>query len=338
MRKAFAVVAALLCFASAVQADVFNMGPGYTNLETVPVGDAGNVPDTRHDAAGYGRVDYDYRIGKYEVTAAQYCEFLNHKAKSDPYGLYDLGDMWLSSFGCKIERSGVEGSYGYSVASNWANRPVNCVSLWDACRFVNWLNNGQGEADTERGAYDLSGYNGGGDVRTVERSSGAKWCLPSEDEWYKAAYYMAGSTDAGYWDYPTRSSSEPIAKLPSVGDPDPGNNANYYNSTYCLGSPYYRTNVGAFDHSGSAYGTYDQGGNVWEWNEGILLNGNPGMRGGSYSEGHYYLGAWNRENVPPQNDPYYLVGFRVASVPEPSAILVVLCGLGGLTWGKKQRR
>jgi formylglycine-generating enzyme len=65
---------------------------GLASLETVPVGNPGNAADTRvmnDTTTGYGAVDHAYNIGKYEVTAGQYCEFLNAKAKFDQYGLYN---------------------------------------------------------------------------------------------------------------------------------------------------------------------------------------------------------------------------------------------------------
>src|SRR4030042_1991013 len=104
MKKVFAVTAALslLGLCAAAQAVV---------METVAVGNAGNAADTRvmHDGTtGYGSVGYNYNIGKYEVTAAQYTEFLNAKAKSDPYGLYSTS-MWSDSYGCKIQQSGSAG-------------------------------------------------------------------------------------------------------------------------------------------------------------------------------------------------------------------------------------
>ena len=43
----------------------------------------------------------------------------------------------------------------YSVISGSGNHPVNYVSWYDAIRFANWLNNGQGSGDTETGAYTL---------------------------------------------------------------------------------------------------------------------------------------------------------------------------------------
>ena len=118
-------------------------------IETVPVGNPGNAGElSGNGAGGYGSdricgaVDYVYRIGKYEITAGQYTEFLNVKATSDPHGLYDES-MWTSTYGCKIERTGSDGSYSYSVAADRANRPVNYVSWGDAARFSNWLANGQ---------------------------------------------------------------------------------------------------------------------------------------------------------------------------------------------------
>ncbi len=62
---------------------------GLTSLEFVTVGNPGNA----NDGTGYGGVDYAYDIGKFEVTAGQYTEFLNAVAAADPYGLYG-SDMW----------------------------------------------------------------------------------------------------------------------------------------------------------------------------------------------------------------------------------------------------
>ena len=107
-----------------------------------------------HALTGYGAVHYAYNIGTYEVTAGQYCEFLNAVAATDSHELYN-SNMWSNTYGCKIQRSGSLGSYTYSVDVNWANRPVNYVSWGDAARFANWLHNGQPtgpqDADDDRG-------------------------------------------------------------------------------------------------------------------------------------------------------------------------------------------
>ncbi len=213
------------------------------NIETVPVGNPGNAGELSGDDLYMGpkricgAVAYAYDMGRFEITAGQYCEFLNAVAKTDTYGLYNR-NMWSSSYGCKIQQSGLSGSYTYSVAADWANRPVNWVSYWDACRFANWLHNGQptGAQDAgtmETGAYTLNGYNGV-DGRTIQRNVGWKWAVASEDEWHKAAYHKNDGVTGNYFDYPTSSDSVPSNQLLN---PDPGNNANFYQNGNTISSP-----------------------------------------------------------------------------------------------------
>jgi formylglycine-generating enzyme required for sulfatase activity len=328
---------ALVCCAVVAQA---------VNIDLVPVGNPGNAGDTRYGTPGYGAVGYAYNMGKYEVTAAQYTEFLNAKAATDTYGLYNAS-MWSDAWGCKIQQSGGPGSYTYSVASDYANRPVNYVSWYDGIRFANWLQNGQGFGSTENGTYTITG--GGPDwtvaipdaaTRATWTAANKHWVLPSEDEWYKAAYHKNDGATGNYWDYPTKSDAPPINTLLS---PDPGNHANFYDSygtgthTFTIGGPYYRTEVGAFANSASAYGTFDQGGNVWEWNE-ALISSSRGLRGGSFSSGlDYPLLASARGYYDPPNEDYW-IGFRVASVPEPGSIILVVSGaIAGLIWWRRRR-
>jgi formylglycine-generating enzyme len=340
------MVALAVMTASVARADVFNMGTGLTSLETVPVGNPGNAADTAAhsgNSAGQGAVAYNYNIGKYEVTAGQYSLFLNAVAKTDTYGLYNTS-MWSNAYGCKIQRSGTSGSYTYSVASDYANRPVNYVSWGDAARFANWLQNGQlglitpvpqDQYSTEEGAYYLNGATTIAGLLAVSRETDWKWAVTSEDEWYKAAYYKGGGANTGYWDYPTSSNTVPSNVL---GNPtDPGNNATFYDSGDTIGSPYYRTEAGAHENSDSSYGTFDQGGNVLEWNEAIISSSR-GQRGGSVNGGSYGLLASNRSayNVP-TNEFYYL-GFRVASVPEPGSIILIVSGaIVGLIWWRRHK-
>ena len=296
------------------------------DIELVTVGNPGNVGDTH--GAGYGAVDYAYNIGKYEVTAGQYREFLSAVAGVDTYGLYNT-NMWSSSYGCKIERfagSGTGGDpYQYQVAADWANRPVNFVSFWDACPFANWLHNGQGSGDTETGAYTLTP--GGIDDNTITRNADWKWAVTSEDEWYKAAYHKNDGLTGDYFDYPTSSDSVPSNDLTT---PDGGNNANFWqDGGYTVGGPYYRTPVGEFELSESPYGTFDQGGNVREWNEAGVGSAYRYQRGGEFAfyaglpYDDYLLRAVARGAFLP-TDEGTLVGFRV--VPEPAAMSVLALG------------
>jgi sulfatase modifying factor 1 len=328
-----AVVAVVLLAASAVQAAI--------TIETVPVGNPGNANDS---TTGYGKVDYNYRIGTYEVTAGQYKEFLNAVAKTDAYGLYNT-TMSRTDWGSGITQSGggTDGNpYTYTVDADYVNRPVNLVSFWDACRFANWLHNGQptgprGAGMTERGAYTLDGYNGG-DGRTIQRSADAKWAVTSEDEWYKAAYHKNDGVTGNYWDYPTGSDTAPGRDM---ADPLPGNNANYYTgaSPYPIDSGKYTTIAGEFQNSDSPYGTFDQGGNVWEWNEAIFVESWRGLRGGSFygNVGYFFLAAmesWSYHDLYPSDEINY-VGFRVSQVPEPATLS--LLALGGLMALRRRR-
>ena len=237
------------------------------------IGNAGNAPDTPSTncfAAGCGSVAYDYWISKYEVTNAQYAEFLNAKAASDPLGLYNASMGSDATFG-GITRSGVSGSYTYTAKLGFENKPVVYVSFYDSLRFSNWLNNGQGSADTETGAYTITVD--GITENTITRSGGANIFLPSENEWYKAAYYSPGGV---YFEYPTGTDSMTGCAAPAS---DTGNSAN------CdIAAVNALTDVGAYRLSVSPYGTFDQGGNVYEWTE--QKNGEDrGLRGGNWYGG-----------------------------------------------------
>jgi len=311
-------------------------------IETVTVANPGNAGETQSQGV-FGAVDYEYSIGKYEVTTEQYTAFLNAVAATDTYAIYNA-NMWTHAEGCKIERTGSSGSYTYSVDPDWANRPVNFVSWGDAARFANWLHNGQptGAQDlttTEDGSYYLNGIpeNDDGLLEDVVREPDATWVIPSEDEWYKAAYHKNDGVTGNYWNYPTSADG---GVSPDLIDPDPGNNATFSRGTFgdwTIGAPYYRTEVGAHENSASPYGTFDQGGNVQEFNEAVPEPDIRGIRGGSWFWGNI-LGAWEREDVMHSSDQLSDLGFRVAAVPEPGATLLLASGIAGLWLLSRCRR
>ena len=163
----------------------------------------------------------------------------------------------------------------------------------------------------------LDGALSDAELSAVTREPDAGWVIPSEDEWYKAAFHYNDGVTGNYWDYPTESNTVPTPEAPSGTDLTNGS-ANYYGDDYAIGSPYYRTEVGAYDAkpSDSPYATFDQGGNVREWNEIELLPSWRGLRGGSFS--HYdisYLHAARRFGWHPTYESYN-IGFRVADVSE----------------------
>jgi len=175
------------------------------------VDDVGNTAA----ASGYGSVAYNYFINKFCVTNDEYALFLNSVAITDPYNLYSTAISLESSnnvWPIGITRAAADGSYHYDVKTNYGNKPVVYVTWFSCARYCNWLHNGQG--DTETGAYSLNGM-----AVHPSKNVGAKYHIPTENEWYKAAYYKGGSTNAGYWLYATQSNSVPVCvSANSVGD------------------------------------------------------------------------------------------------------------------------
>ncbi|HPR83657.1 MAG TPA: SUMF1/EgtB/PvdO family nonheme iron enzyme [Pontiellaceae bacterium] len=253
----------MLC--AAAQADVITHGGMAVGMEFVAVGGAGNAADT----GGYGAVGYNYRIGRYEVSANQW------GAVAAAAGIGETG-VWSGS------------------------QPVASVSWYDAAQFCNWLTSG----NKYLGAYQFSGS---GTLTNVNRSSsvsiyGMTYVLPTEDEWYKAAYY----TGSGYSLYANGTGTEPAA----------GTDSRYkgYSSPWTVGSGTVEQN-----------GTFDMMGNVWELNESALDGVLDSMsetrlaRGGSFGSTGDRLLPDERWEISPSGETDY-IGFRVAAVPNPAAV------------------
>ena len=325
--------------------------------QQVTVGNAGNTNDTRDGAGtfGFGAVTYDYQIGKYDVTIGQYTAFLNAVAATDTNSLYN-SSMGTDLNIAGISRTGGSGSYSYSVIGS-ANRPITYVSWWDSARFANWMANGQPtgaqtSTTTENGAYNVNGATSGDAVtkNAVNPNTGAAptFFIPNQNEWYKAAYYSpnyGGVGVPGYYAYATQSNTAPGNVVGILA-----NQANYNNGVYSVtqsgsysGSQNYLTDVGAFTNSGSSYGTFDQSGNVYQWND---LDGTPGssrgLRGGFWNYGVAFDVSSSFSNSLDPSLEGYLIGFRLASpvgVPEidPNGLSAVL-GLIAAGLGLLERR
>lgn len=282
-------------FTLATTAALITSAAATITMDWVSVGNANNALDT---TPGYGAVGYDYQIGKHEVTNSQYGAFLNAKGASNSGAIYNAN---MASRG--ITQTGSSGSFSYSVTSGFENKPVVHVSWFDAARFANWMMNGQGGGDMETGAYTLNGATSG----IIMANVGAQVYIPTEDEWYKAAYY--NGTTATYSLYAHGQNTITTA------------DANY---DFSVGSV---TNVGTYSNDASSYGTFDQGGNVREWNDAVISGSSRGLRGGSFLHNELLLRASYRAGVHPFFE-YESVGFRVASVPEPTSMVLSMVASG----------
>ena len=326
-------------------------------IDMVTVGNPGNANDT----TGYGTVNYEYQIGKYAVTIGQYTAFLNAVAKTDTYSLYRT-DMGTNLSVAGISQTGLSGSYAYSVINNGgdsSNRPITYVSWWDAARFSNWMANGQptgaqSSTTTENGAYNVNGATSGSapgrNTVNPNTSAAPTFYIPTENEWYKAAYYSpvkGGVGSPGYYRYATQSDTAPGNTIgPGANQANYRLNGSVYSVTQSSSysaSQNYLTDVGAFSGSGSFYGTFDQSGNVFQWNDldGLAASGSfRGRRGGGWGDNEFTLSSSLRFTVDPSGGSTS-IGFRLASpvaVPEPSTLVMGLAGIACGGWQMYRRR
>ena len=289
---------------SGAQADTFGTSGNEFVIDFVNIGNAGNTADT----TTYGAVPYEYRASTYEITQ-------NAITKAAASGMANV------------------------TAGAWSgSQPAANIDWYEAAAFVNFLNTNSGKT----AAYNLTfttnwsmalwsseqAWTAGG--TNLYRNKDAFYFLPSENEWYKAAYYNAAGTN--YFLYPTASSSVPTAVAS-------GTNAGsaVYNNAGSV--PAIVNSAGGL----SPYGTMGQGGNVWEWTESASDGSNSlssearAVRGGFWFDSEFALSSSFRGSDVPTVEGN-VIGFRVASVPEPSTYALLLMAGAGALWMTRRRR
>ena len=303
MRKTVLLTLLALVYQSASATSLlesFGSGANAFTMDFVTIGNPNNAADTTGSPNPAGSVAYTYNLGKYEVSRDQ----INKANAAGSLGI-TLGNMT---------------SYG----GNGVNRPATGISWYNAAKYVNWLNTSTGGTAAYKfdgGAFQLwSSTDAGYNANNKFRNSNAKFWLPSTDEWYKAAY---GNLNGTWNNYATGSDSAPR----SVASDAAANTAVYIPQS----GPADITSAGGL----SPWGTMGQGGNVFEWMETAYDGSNNtagetrGRRGGYWASASDSLGASTSYGIGPA-DGFDSLGFRVASVPEPSTGLLVVLGLSGL--------
>ena len=301
---------ALGCQSASAQlvTETFGSGANEFTMEFVTIGNPNNVADTTGAPNPVGSVGYTYNLAKYEVSRDQ------------------------------IDKANAAGSLGITMVDmgshggNGVNKPATGITYYEAATYVNWLNTSTGGT----AAYKFSGStfqlwsagDAGYNANNMFRNSLAKYVIASSNEWYKGAY---GKADGSWSNFPNGTDSAPTAVAG-------GTDANT--------AVYGQAGLADINNAGglSAYGTMGQGGNVWEWNETAYdgSNNTAGeereLRGGAWDDGAATLDASTRYRINPADGNFYSFGFRVASVPEPSALSLLAIGLSGLAMIRRRKK
>ena len=297
--------AATLMTQMSAQADTFGTSGNEFTIDFVAIGNTGNAADT----TSYGAVPYEYRASIYEISQDA------------------------------ITKATASGMANVTAGAWTGNQPAANISWYEAAAFVNFLNTNSGKT----AAYDLTFSSGSWSMAlwsgeqawtaggtNLYRNKNAFYFLPSENEWYKAAYYNPAGSN--YFLYPTASSSAPaaVASGTSAGTA-------VYNRAASV--PAIVDSAGGL----SPYGTMGQGGNVREWNESAFDGSNNissearTIRGGVWLSTEEFLRSSTRLDGNVSGEVTSL-GFRVASVPEPSTYALLLMSAAGALWIAKRRR
>jgi len=288
------------------------------NMDMVTVGNAGNAADTTRLQPG--AVSYEYRIGKYEVTNAQYATFSNSvfATQSGTYANYTNGTKSVNLYAAlNYSNCGIayDATDGFIPREGQENNAVNYISAYASALFCNWL----GDGDITTGAYNINladkedmFYSG-----NINREAG--YVLPTDNEWYKAAYY--------------NGDTETYSMYANGKDTITTEDANYNNVIGAITDVDY--GVASF------YGTYGQTGNLNERNEtldGSFLR----YRGGAYSTTDLIDISSDKYGNVNNSNTSRIIGFRVATldmnVPEPATYAAIFgaLALGFAAWRKRK--
>jgi formylglycine-generating enzyme len=246
----------------------------------VTIGDLGNTAD-----GTYGKVDYEYQISATEVTIAEFIAS-------------GVGD-------------GDENYWNDGTRTVGAAAPASYVSLYEAKKYANYLTEQANGGLTNYNLYSADGTGTGSYTRADAISDNILvYGVPTEDEWYKAAYY-------------TGNAGDPWSLYANGTDTDPTKGTtNGWNYDFFKRSPNYTWTAGYGGEEQN--GTYDMMGNVWEWTE----DSSGVIRGGAYgNDGEYLRSSVRISSFDPttENGP---IGFRVAAIPEPATMgLLAIFGL-----------
>jgi sulfatase modifying factor 1 len=337
-----------------------------SGIDFVTIGAVGNAPFTSSvgNTSGYGQVNYEYKIGRFEVNTAQWVEFMN-AALDRPTTDRIPHVLFPSQWQAGTTTPNNAGGRRYTSTPQTEMMPVGGVD-WRTCAiYCNWLHNGKSldRSAFLSGAYDVSTFgwepNGNGFTDQITRSPGAQYWIPSQSEWMKAAHYdpnkqNTDGTLGGWWQY-SNGSDTPYWYGPAgqhVGRdsgsrpiPDPNGplaeaNGGWQGNGFTT-SPY-TIPLGAYEHVQSPWGLKDVAGGTREWIERAIQFPGEQYPRSRYAEGSAwvigYPGGDDVRGVGASEIPIFNgfdYGFRIASIPSPSA--AVVAGFSLALMGRRKR-
>ncbi len=299
-RVSLAALAAVFLVSPPAEADVFGTGANQFTIPFVAISGSVNPADTS-PSGGYGIVDYDYRMGVYQITNAQWDAFVAEDQGGVPLGT----STWVGS-----------------------DIPVNRRSWFQAAHFVNWLNTSTGrqaayqfDSQGDFVPWDPADAWGG---TNLYRHQDAFYFLPSEDEWVKAAYFNGTALQS----WATPDDSPPVA----------GTDSNYGQSTphdgpWAVGSGTGELN-GTYDMMGNVFEWLESPYSDSSYGADSAR----GLRGGSFGSPLSYLAVSDRDHFRLPGWDLHTIGFRVASViPEPGSAAMLLAGAVAMLLWRRRR-
>jgi formylglycine-generating enzyme required for sulfatase activity len=293
---------------------------------------------------GRGSVNYQYSIGRFEVTTAQWTEFFNaayDRPADDRIPYLVVPDHW----GAVPTTPNTAGGLRWSVPAGNEMRAVGDISWRMAAIYCNWLHNGKSAERNAflNGAYDVSTFGFQGAIFTDQASHhpDARYWIPTWDEWLKAAHYDPNKpnpdgTTGGWWQYSNGSDTPYVYGVPGAGQA----NAGFSNP-----SPY-SIPLGSYPDVQSPWGLLDMAGATTEWTESIRqLSGPDGNRYRVFDGSYWVQDAFQAQLADRIREyggeyphiPTLEFGLRIASsVPAPGPWAV---GVGALSiLGLRRRR
>lgn len=311
-------------------------------LGFVSVGDPGNpaYQDARYHTLalnGRGSVGYEFQIMRSEINTADYLAFYSTFSTVSDELEHEIQPQFFVGTRADPTYNGPGEVRTLNPNRFQAERVPIVANRRQGLMYANWLHSGRSSnvEDLYRGAYNFDPATG---AAPDTHEPGARYRLPTVDEYLKAAHYDPDKNGQGpgWWQYAHGSDDAPISGLPGDGGEMPwGVSPDVLLDLY--GTPDAGTiPLGSYGHVMSHYGLTDLITGVGEFlGEVELVYADDGLNDALGPEWWYFMN---------QDTPLHFQtlgsapgGFRIVTViPAPGAAYALWVGIA-LVFGKRTR-